>query len=142
VYRIEQERGIIFVLWDGAVTADEFLAHVQRLFSDAEWPPHRRLHLSDLRAASVGTSIDEATLQTAADLYGKHPKVASLKVAIVAGEAFEKAVIFERFVYRHVPSVIVFNSLNTACVWLGIDAGEAERTLQSLRAQSHGRTDR
>jgi hypothetical protein len=61
-----------------------------------------------------------------------------MKTAIVAADAFEKAVTFERFIYRYM-SVIVFNSLNTACVWLGIQTDEAERALQSLRAQAHGR---
>ena len=39
VYRIDKEKGCTLVLWDGVVTADEFLAHVRRLSSNADWPP-------------------------------------------------------------------------------------------------------
>jgi hypothetical protein len=138
VYRIDQERGIAFVVWNGVVTADEWLAHVRRLLSDADWPPAGRRHLSDLRTATPDASIDEAVMNQAADLFGAHPMIANLKVAIVAGEAFEKAGMFERFLTRHRPFVFVFNTLNPACGWLGIDVTDAERTLQSLRAQSRG----
>ena len=39
VYRIDQDCGVAVVLWDGRVTADEFLAHTRRLLADTEWPP-------------------------------------------------------------------------------------------------------
>src|SRR6188474_3654637 len=119
VYRINQERGVAFVVWDGLVTADEWLAHVRRLLADADWPPDRRLHLSDLRTATPDASIDEVVLKQAADLFG--PQVANLRAAIVAGDAFEKAGIFERLITRYRPFVFVFNTLNPACGWLGVD---------------------
>ena len=97
VYRIDKEKGYTLVVWEGVVTADEFLAHIRRLSSDTDWPPPRRLHLSDLHTASLDASMDEAILQAAAHLYGQHPdKIASMKVAIVATSAFWKAVEFER----------------------------------------------
>lgn len=61
VYRIDKGKGFTVVLWDGVVTADAFLAHVRRLSSDADWPPSRRLHLSDLRHTALDASMDEAT---------------------------------------------------------------------------------
>jgi len=136
VYRINQERGVAFVVWDGLVTADEWLAHVRRLLADADWPPDRRRHLSDLRTATPDASIDEVVLKQAADLFG--PQVANLRAAIVAGDAFEKAGIFERLITRYRPFVFVFNTLNPACGWLGIDVADAQRTLESLRAQARG----
>ena len=135
-YRINQERGVAFVVWDGLVTADEWLAHVRRLLADADWPPDGRLHLSDLRTATPDASIDEVVLKQAADLFG--PQVANLRAAIVAGDAFEKAGIFERLITRYRPFVFVFNTLNPACGWLGIDVADAQRTLESLRAQARG----
>ena len=78
VYRIDRAQGITIVLWDGAVTADEYLAHVRRLLSDADWPLHRHRQLGDLRTASVD-AIDEATLETAAALFGKHPEITHFK---------------------------------------------------------------
>jgi hypothetical protein len=140
VYRIDHAQGITLVLWDGVVTADEYLAHVRQLLSDADWPPHRHRQLGDLRTASVD-AIDEATLETAAALFGKHPEISHFKTAILASEAFNKAVIFKRFISRYRPSVIMFNSLDIACTWLGIDAHGTEHTLRLLRVQARGRTE-
>ncbi len=141
VYSIDKEKGITFVRWDGMVTADEFLAHVHRLTSDANWPPEKRLQLSDLRNTSTDSSIDKSTLETAADLFGKQTKkIADMKAAIVAQDEFNKAVAFERYVFKYIPSVIVFNDLHTACMWLGISVEEAEGALQRLQARACGKT--
>jgi hypothetical protein len=136
VYRIDNEIGITFVLWHGVVTADDFLAQVRRLTSDPDWPPSRGLHLADLRHASVDASIDEAAIETAANLYGMQGnKVVGIKAAIVAGQAFTQSVLFQRAIARFGPRVIVFDSLGVAAVWLGIDANAAERELQALHAR-------
>jgi hypothetical protein len=140
VYRIDKEKGYTLVLWVGVVTADEFLTHVRQLSSDADWPPPGRLHFADLRIASLDASMDEVILQAAADLYGQHPdKIASMKVAIVADNAFWKAIEFERIISQYGAVVIVFNALPTACIWLDLDASEVESQLQQMRAQVRGR---
>jgi len=138
VYRIDHERGVAFVVWDGVVTADEWLAHVRRLLTDADWPPGGRMHLTDLRTATVDASIDEAVLKQAADLFGTNPEIENLRVAVVAGDAFVKAGMFERFVRRYRPFVFVFNTLNPACGWLGLDVADAQHALESLRTQARG----
>jgi hypothetical protein len=80
--------------------------------------------------------MDEAALEKAADLYGQDPqKIANMKAAIVAGDAFQKAVTFERLITRYGASVIVFNSLATACTWLNLNEGEVKGALQDLRLQ-------
>src|SRR5262245_39803671 len=140
VYRIDQEKGYTIVLWEGVVTADEFLTHVRRLSSDAAWPPPGRLHLSDLHTASLDASMDAAILQAAADLYGQHPaKIARLKVAIVADSAFWHAVEFERIIAQYGAVAIVFNALPTACTWLDLDASDVECLLQHMRTQARGK---
>ena len=136
VYRIEADPGITYVVWDGTVTADEWLAHVQRLLSDPNFPPAGHLHLTDLRTAIVDASIDEAVLKRAADLFGQHPNIANLRAAIVAGGEFLKAGVFERLSLRYPMYVFAFNTLRPACEWLGIDADQAERVLRPLRDQS------
>ena len=140
VYRIDKEQGLTVVLWEGVVTADDFLAHVRRLSSDADWLPPKRLHLSHLRFTALDASMDAAIIEKAAHLYGNHlEKGVNLKVAIVASEAFKKAVAFERVLLRYGASVVVFNFLENACTWLGIEAEEIERTLRQLRGQARGR---
>jgi len=141
VYRIDQEKRLTVALWEGVVTADEFLAHVRRLCSDADWPPPKRLHLSHLRSTALDASIDDAIIDKAAHLYGTHLETGeNMKVAIVASDAFKKAVAFERVLLRYGASVVVFNFLENACTWLGIEAEEIERLLRHLRGQARGRT--
>lgn len=142
VYRIDKKLGATFVVWAGVVGADEFLAHVRRLSSDADWPPPGHLHLSDLRTASLDPSLDDATISEAAVLYARHRhKIEKMKVAIVAGTAFDKAVVFERVLERHGATVIVFNFLDSARKWLNIDAEEVDRALQELYSRSHGKAE-
>ena len=85
--------------------------------------------------------MDDAIIDKAAHLYGNHLKEGeNMKVAIVASEAFKKAVAFERVLLRYGASVVVFNFLENACTWLGIEAEEIERRLRQLRGQARGRT--
>ena len=94
VYRIDKEKGLTLVLWEGVVTADDFLAHVRRLTSDADWPPPKRLHLSHLWFTSLDASMDDAIIDKAAHLYGNHLETGeNMKVAIVASEAFKRPTI-------------------------------------------------
>jgi hypothetical protein len=140
-YRIDKESGATIVLWSGVVTEDEFLSHVRRLSSNPDWPPPRRLHLADLQTALLDASMDKATLEAAAALYGQHhTKLKDMKAAVVAGEPFWKAVDFELLISQYGASVIVFNSLSTACTWLGIHADQVDKTLRQLQAAPPGAT--
>ena len=135
-YRIDSDLGATFVAWFDRVDREEFLAHIHRLLRDPEWPPLRGLHLCDLRAAELAESIDRATLEGAADLYGSHPQIATLRVAIVAGEAFEQAALFERFMSQYRAATIAFNTLETACTWLGIDPVQAASAFEALSTRA------
>ncbi len=64
VYEISKERGTTIVLWDGVVSAKEFLAHVQRLSSDPNWPPPMPRHISDLANASLDATMDKSVMDT------------------------------------------------------------------------------
>ena len=131
-YEIDSQLGTTFVSWRGLVGRDEFVVHVRRLLADPAWPPRHARHLCDLRSATLDQSIDAAVLAEAAALYGTHPKIATLRVAIVAGEAFEHAVIFERFLSQYRAATIAFNTLETACTWLGMDPEHAADALSGL----------
>src|SRR5262249_14377576 len=124
------------VLWDGVVMAPEFLHHVQRLTSDPDWPASRRLHLARLRIISVHPSLDTSILEEAASLYGKHhQKIFDMQVAIVTDSGFVKAVEFERLLSKYGARVIVFNTLDPATLWLGINQGRLTPLWQHLEEQ-------
>lgn len=130
-YFIDKDLGLTLVRWHGLVTAEEFLAHTHKLSSDSDWPPFKCLHLTDLRTATLHESVNDEILLRVAEIYSVHPKVRSFKVAIVAGEAFDKATVFQRLMQTYV-SVIVFHNFSTACLWLGINEEQTDHTLGSL----------
>ena len=134
VYRIDKEQGISFALWHGLVTGDEFLIHVQHLLTDRDWPASRGLHLTDLQTATLDDSMDDLLLERAAGLFGSHPKISKIKAAILAQDEFRRAVSFEQYFLRYRSTMIVFNNLETACIWLGVSLQDATTALQSLRA--------
>jgi hypothetical protein len=140
IYQIEKGNGISYILSYGPFVGEDYLRLIQRLTSDPDWPPRRRLQLTDARLASANTPLDEATMQKAVDLYNVDPeKLIGFRAATVAHETFERAAMFQKFSSGLAPAVIVFNSMDTACLWLGIDLTEAERVfkllLDSVRSQ-------
>jgi hypothetical protein len=136
VYHIDKEAGITYVIWDGVVAAEQYIAHVKRLLADPGWPPARGLHLSDLRTASLDSTIDKTVLENAVAMFAEHPKISIVRTAIVAHAAFHKALLYERLISPVEPSVIVFHNLDTACLWLGTDPAAAAREQNSLRARA------
>ena len=136
LYQIDRQAGVTYVVWDGVVAAGQYLSHVKRLLADPEWPPARRLHLSDLRSTTLDSTIDRSVLEKAVGMFAAHPKISMVKTAIVAHEAFHQALLYERLISPIEPSVIVFHSLDTACMWLGIETKSAAHELNSLRARA------
>jgi len=135
-YRIDQDRRLALTRWSGRVTAEEFLAHVRGLCSHPGWPPAPEgRQLCDLRFASLDGSIDEGVIEMAAGLYGQHPGIDNLRVAIVADQAFWKAAKFDELYSRQGGNSIVFNTLGTACAWLGLSAADVEKELVELRTE-------
>jgi hypothetical protein len=138
VYHIDREEGITYVVWDGIVGAEQWLSHVQQLLSDPDWPTARGLHLTDLRTCNLDSTIDESILEKGAGMFGNHPKISAVKAAIVAHNAFHKALLYERFLLRFKPSVIVFHDLETAGAWLGVNGESVALALNSLRTRARG----
>jgi hypothetical protein len=136
LYHIDKQAGVTYVVWDGVVAAESYIAHVKKLLADPDWPPARGLHLSDLRSTSLDSSIEKAVLAKAVGMFSEHPKIATVKTAIVAHEAFHQALLYERLISPIEPSVIVFHNLDTACMWLGTDSEAAARELNSLRSRA------
>ena len=136
IYQIDKQVGVTYVVWDGVVVAEQYIAHVKRLLADPDWPPDRGLHLSDLRSTSLDPTIDKAVLEKTVSMFAEHPKISTVKTAIVAHAAFQRALMYERLISPIEPSVIVFHNLDAACMWLGTDSESAARTLKSLRARA------
>lgn len=136
-YRIDKQAGLTLVVWHGLVTADMFLAQVQRLTADPDWPPAQRLHLTDMSTVTLHSSMDEATIEKAAHLYGAHPdKILGMRIAIVVPEAHAEAGVFERVLTPYGATICRFNLLNIACAWLGLDFNRIRSEVHQLHSQS------
>jgi len=133
-YRADVEKQIIYVVWDGVVSADVWFEHIEKLIADPLWSSIS-IMLVDLHTARDLTSIQEPEIEHAVALFSSVPiSLSQKRVGIVAGNAFWKSRRFSELVSPFGPSVIVFNALSTACVYLGINAMEALKAIQELRA--------
>ena len=126
-------------VWDGTVTLDEWLDLVRKQVDDPEWPARRGMGLTDLRYGLPDPAIGGAEIRQVAALYGAHrEKIVRARVALVSGEAFRKSRLFGHFMANYGLTVIVFDDLDTACRWLGVDAGEVQHSIEGLRAGLRG----
>lgn len=133
-YRAHVQKQIIFVVWDGVVTADEWFEHIHRLIADPLWPSISAM-LVDLHSVRDLSSIEEAEIEHAVALFNSVPdSLSNKRVAVVASNVFWKSRRFGQLISPLGPSVIVFNDLSTACTYLGIGSTDALKVLQDVRA--------
>lgn len=133
-YRLHVEKKIVFVAWRGAISADEWFEHIQRLITDAHWPSISAM-LVNLHSITDVSSIGEAEIQHAVGLFNSMPHaLPNKRIAVVAGDAFWKSRRFGQLIAPYGPSVLVFNDMSTACIYLGIKLTDATKAIQELRA--------
>ena len=134
-YAVLNDGSVVVELWTGKVTHDELLAHERLHLSDPSVKAGASV-LVDAERAHFGTTIEE--IKEITDLYGKI--TGNLKVGrmalLVNKETYERALVFLKAVEGYGVKVIVFNSPDIACTWLGLDVNVARTQLQALQAQS------
>jgi hypothetical protein len=135
-YRVDTATGLSVSVWDGEVTGDQRREHMQALASDDAWGAGG-LYLTDLTgvASSSVPGVDEVLDAAAAFLETLASQVGRAKWAIVAGDTFERAQRFGSYIEEEVPRLIVFNALDTACTWLGVDVLAARAVVDALREE-------
>jgi hypothetical protein len=107
--------------WVGAVGHDELVAHERRKLQDESIAPGARV-LTDAQGATLSeTTLDR--VQELADVYADSGNKTwiSASAAIFGSADFEKGKAWEAEVRKHGVNAIVFNNLEVACIWLGID---------------------
>ncbi|MDM7999662.1 MAG: hypothetical protein QUS33_06590 [Dehalococcoidia bacterium] len=134
-YSVDKERGVSYEAWVGTITGKDWVEHVRRQVADPEWPAGDR-SLTDLQLLSSDSSVGKAEVDEVVALYKAQPaKLAQGRAAVVAGKDFQLSPLFRIFTSRHGFRLIVFNDMALACKWLGLDLGEAERSIARLRAK-------
>ena len=134
-YVVLNQGALVLELWTGTISHDELLAHERRHLSDS----------SIARGASVLVDAASALFETmpeavheVTDLYRRSgEKLRVGKSAILVNEsAYDRARLYERQATDLGVRVILFNSLDVACVWLGIDVMTVCTELKKLRAST------
>ena len=133
-YRVHFEKKFVFVAWKGVISADEWFEHIGRLIADSHWPSISAM-LVNLHSVTDISSIGEAEIQHAVSLFNSIPEALSNKrIAVVASDAFWKSRRFGQLIAPYGPSILVFNDLSTACIYLGIKLTDATKAIQELRS--------
>lgn len=134
-YAVINDGSMVVEFWTGQVTHDELLAHERRHLSDPLIKAGASV-LVDAQRAHFDTTEEE--IADIAVLYSR--VVGKLKVTrmalLVNNETYERALVFMKEVEGYGVKVIIFNSLDIACTWLGLDVNVARKQLQALQAES------
>ena len=134
----DRQRGIVFVVWNGKVTWDEWRQHIHQLLADPDWRTTTRF-LVDLQTVTDTSSIGDREIEEVRSVFaGDQAALEGKRAAIIALDEFRRASRFAEFIERFSRSAIVFNHLDTACLFLDIDLGEARQVLDQLRLQLRG----
>jgi hypothetical protein len=134
-YRSDDAIGLSVSVWDGEITDDQRRRQMEAVASDPNWGAGGLL-LTDLTGVSTAqrasaTQVLEAAAEFSERLAGQ---VRNAKWAIVASETFVLAQRFGSYLEEEVRRIIVFNDLDAACAWLGVDSADARAIIGELRA--------
>ena len=138
-YRCDSATGLSVEVWDGEVSAEQARRHIEQLAADPQWAQSRRIvtDLTSMAPESRPTpeqvaDLAKAFLQELAYLVG------DVKWSVIADRTFDDALGFGAHVKHEVRRMIVFNSLATASVWLGLDPGDVQPVIDDLRRRLRG----
>jgi hypothetical protein len=135
VHHIDRQKGVVLVVWDGQVTWANWYEHARVLRADPDWPMIQRF-LVDLQSVTDTSSIaDEEIDQIKTVFTSGQPVLVGKRSAIIASREFRRASRFAKLVERFGTSTVVFNNLDTACLFLDIDFMETHKTLERLRTK-------
>ena len=135
IHECDKQKSITYIVWDGKVAWDDWLQHVEGLNADSDWSACS-LFLADLQTVSDTSTIGEEAFEQAAALLGANPEIISRKRgAVVADDEFWRARLLGRLLSEFGTSTLVFNTLDIACSYLGLDKAETHQTIRQLRAK-------
>jgi hypothetical protein len=131
-YKVAHGGKLIVEVWTKQISKREMLAHNEKSLNDPAILPGRSEFVDLTRAE--GPRIGEMELRELIEGYRSHTaKMVDINIAIVAtGEQFDQARIFERLTTPHLITVVVFNGVDTACTWLGLDEAEIREHVRDV----------
>ena len=132
-YVVLNQGTMVVELWTRTISHDEVLAHGRRHLSDSSIARGASV-LVDAVNASFETTLE--AVHEVTDLYRRFGEELSVKKSalLVNRLTHDRAKLYERQASDCGVTVILFNSLDVACTWLGIDVTVASTELKKLRA--------
>lgn len=131
-YRVDVASGLIVAVVDGVVTAEDFEECARAQGDDPDW--HRATRSLTDAGTAVTRAVPPEMLESNAAMYAQlRSEDQPLMAAIVAGQDFEQISRYGELRTERGSRTIAFNSIATACTWLGVDLGATSATIADLR---------
>jgi hypothetical protein len=123
-YTVNDKGTLVYAVASGILRPDELNKYLVDMANDERLKPGYR-ELFDMTQL-IESLVTPASFPEILKLIAANPKQRGSKLAIVAGPegSFETARQFERLANPDMVKVIVFNDIETAKVWLGIEGDQ------------------
>jgi hypothetical protein len=130
-YVVRNDGNLVFERWIGVITHEELITHEQRQLQDTSIKPGAAV-LADAREATFETEAPD--VHELSDLYGRSDNPARMGrcALLVNDETYRRAQLFAKQSQQHAITIIIFNALDTACKWLGLDADQAREEIKHI----------
>lgn len=131
-YVVLNQGALVLELWTGTISHGELLAHERQHLRDSSIA-----YGASVLADAVGASFETMpeAVHELTDLYRRSAENLRVgKAAILVNEsAYDRARLYEKQAIDLGVRMILFNTLDVACAWLGIDVEAARKELEQLR---------
>ncbi|MBN1482699.1 hypothetical protein EH223_11970 [candidate division KSB1 bacterium] len=121
-YDVSANGTFVYFTATGVLDVPDFEEVVKKTIADERIQPGFR-QLLDLTSIS-SSRLTEESLQQLKHLARSSPKVtknSQLAIVVSSGPSFERARNYEKMAHENFQDIIVFNSLQTAKIWLGVE---------------------
>lgn len=123
--------GLVLEAWWGEIASAELLAHEEHHLLAAR-PKLAPRAIVDLTMARFDSSVGKRQIEELTNLYLQYQDiVAGARVAIVVGSDVDKVRLYAKYAKARGLNVVVFNTIEVACVWLRADAAQVREWMRS-----------
>ena len=134
--RYDPGMGVIIEVYDGDVAFDEWHDHIAAMLDDPVLGETTR-SLVDMSSARLEPLTDEQNEEMHSLFEARSMSLTGRKMAIIAGQSGTERDVEQRAVERLKGRAIVFSSVATACIWLGVEEKAVTTAVDNLRASLH-----
>ena len=121
---------LVIERWTGTVTHDELISHERDQIEDRSIKPGAVVLAY---AADASFETDPEEVRQLSDLYGRGDIAMEKCAVVVNDDAYDRAQLFAAQGTGHGVSIVVFNDVEAACEWLGVDPVKVKSTLKGLK---------